>query len=110
MIVASKLTLDWSPEQISGWLKIQYPNNESTACAPRDHLPQFVHPGSRSVEKGADSTPPVQAAYTLPTDRTEPPSGPLEPTGRSFSRQSNCALAATIDGGEAHCNCAYAHG
>ena len=28
-IVASKLILDWSPEQISGWLKIQYPNDES---------------------------------------------------------------------------------
>jgi IS30 family transposase len=28
-IVASKLILDWSPEQVSGWLKIQYPNDES---------------------------------------------------------------------------------
>src|SRR6202521_4410531 len=28
-IVASKLILDWSPEQISGWLKIQYPQDES---------------------------------------------------------------------------------
>jgi IS30 family transposase len=28
-IVASKLILDWSPEQISGWLKNHYPNNES---------------------------------------------------------------------------------
>jgi IS30 family transposase len=28
-IVASKLVLDWSPEQISGWLKIQYPEDES---------------------------------------------------------------------------------
>jgi IS30 family transposase len=28
-MVASKLILDWSPEQISGWLKIHYPNNES---------------------------------------------------------------------------------
>jgi IS30 family transposase len=28
-IVASKLTLDWSPEQISGWLKIPHPENES---------------------------------------------------------------------------------
>jgi IS30 family transposase len=28
-IVASKLILDWSPEQISGWLKIQYPKDES---------------------------------------------------------------------------------
>jgi len=27
--VASKLTLDWSPEQISGWLKTQYPDDES---------------------------------------------------------------------------------
>jgi IS30 family transposase len=29
LIVASKLILDWSPEQISGWLKRRYPNNES---------------------------------------------------------------------------------
>ena len=28
-IVASKLILDWSPEQISGWLKIEYPEDES---------------------------------------------------------------------------------
>ena len=28
-IVASKLILDWSPEQISGWLKFDYPDDES---------------------------------------------------------------------------------
>ena len=28
-LVASKLILDWSPEQISGWLKLQYPDDES---------------------------------------------------------------------------------
>jgi IS30 family transposase len=28
-IVASKLILDWSPEQISGWLKIQYLDDKS---------------------------------------------------------------------------------
>jgi len=28
-MVASKLIRDWSPEQISGWLKTRYPNNES---------------------------------------------------------------------------------
>jgi Helix-turn-helix domain len=28
-IVASKLILDWSPEQISAWLKVRYPSNES---------------------------------------------------------------------------------
>jgi IS30 family transposase len=29
LIVAGKLILDWSPEQISGWLKRRYPSNES---------------------------------------------------------------------------------
>src|SRR6202041_839600 len=28
-IVAGKLILDWSPEQISGWLKIQFPDDAS---------------------------------------------------------------------------------
>jgi IS30 family transposase len=28
-VVASKLIRDWSPEQISGWLKIRYPDDES---------------------------------------------------------------------------------
>src|SRR5215469_17588698 len=28
-IVAGKLSLDWSPEQISGWLKAQYPHDQS---------------------------------------------------------------------------------
>jgi transposase, IS30 family len=32
-VVASKLILDWSPEQISGWLKTRYPNNESMHVA-----------------------------------------------------------------------------
>jgi IS30 family transposase len=28
-LVTSKLMLDWSPEQISGWLKTEYPADES---------------------------------------------------------------------------------
>src|SRR5262249_21770194 len=32
-IVASKLILDWSPEQISGWLKAEYPDNESMSVS-----------------------------------------------------------------------------
>lgn len=28
-IVASKLALDWSPEQISGWLKVRFPHDET---------------------------------------------------------------------------------
>ena len=33
-IVASKLILDWSPEQISAWLKVHYPSNEALAACP----------------------------------------------------------------------------
>ena len=33
-IVVSKLILDWSPEQISGWLKSQYPKNENLRVSP----------------------------------------------------------------------------
>jgi IS30 family transposase len=32
-IVASKLIQDWSPEQISGWLKTQYPDDESLSVS-----------------------------------------------------------------------------
>ena len=32
-IVASKLILDWSPEQISGWLKTHYPDDESMSVS-----------------------------------------------------------------------------
>ena len=28
-VVASKLMQDWSPQQVSGWLKMEYPNDES---------------------------------------------------------------------------------
>jgi len=28
-MVASKLILDWSPEQIAGWLKSEYPGHKS---------------------------------------------------------------------------------
>jgi IS30 family transposase len=33
-IVASKLKRFWSPEQISGWLKLKYPNNKSLYVSP----------------------------------------------------------------------------
>src|SRR6202165_5679703 len=32
-IVAGKLILDWSPEQVSGWLKSQYPEDERMRVA-----------------------------------------------------------------------------
>jgi IS30 family transposase len=33
-LVAGKLKLDWSPQQISGWLKAQFPDDESLRVSP----------------------------------------------------------------------------
>ena len=68
-IVASKLILDWSPEQIS---MVEGPLSQQRehACVPRNHLPQLIHPGPGSAEKRADSAPQVQAAYTSLTTRS----------------------------------------
>jgi hypothetical protein len=37
-IVASKLIRDWSPEQISGWLKLQYPDDGACACPTKPSI------------------------------------------------------------------------
>ena len=52
-IVADKLRLLWSPEQIAGWLKHTYPRDESHQRVTRDHLPQPLHPGAWRLEEGA---------------------------------------------------------
>ena len=43
-IVASKLILDWSPEQISGWLKTQYPDDGSMRMSHETHVTLGVEP------------------------------------------------------------------
>ena len=63
-IVASKLILDWSPKQISGWLKNQHPDDESNARVPRNHLPKPVHSSPWSAEKGAAGPLAIQAPHT----------------------------------------------
>ena len=40
-VVASKLILDWSPEQISGWLKTHYPDDESMRDDQNSEPPQY---------------------------------------------------------------------
>jgi IS30 family transposase len=43
-IVASKLILDWSPEQISGWLKTEYPDDESMRVSHESiYRSLFIH-------------------------------------------------------------------
>ena len=46
-IVASKLLLDWSPEQVSGWLKTQYPDDESMRVS---HETIYLACSSKSAE------------------------------------------------------------
>src|SRR5262249_2445683 len=58
-LVASKLCLEWSPEQIAGWLKRAYPNDATYQVSHETILP--VHPGPRRSEEGAPS---ALAAYT----------------------------------------------
>ena len=61
-IAASKLVLDWSPEQISGWLKTQDSDDRSMRVS-HETIYQPVHSSARSAEKGADGPPAVEAAY-----------------------------------------------
>ena len=64
-IVASKLMLDWSPKQTSGWLKTQYiPMMRACVCPTKPFLPQPVHSSPWSAEKGATGGPAIQASHT----------------------------------------------
>jgi transposase, IS30 family len=47
-VVAQKLADRWSPQQIAGWLKTTYPDNQQMQVS-REHLPDPVHPVSRGV-------------------------------------------------------------
>jgi IS30 family transposase len=50
-VVASKLILDWSPEQIAGWLKALYPHNES--MAGRNKFEKHLGGGDECEYQGA---------------------------------------------------------
>jgi hypothetical protein len=46
-IVVSKLILDWSPEQISKWLKVHYPRTRACVCPTKPSIAAY---SSRPVE------------------------------------------------------------
>jgi hypothetical protein len=50
-IVASKLMQDWSPEQISGWLKQSYPDDESLRVHRPIETTPFLRAYGVSVEE-----------------------------------------------------------
>ena len=45
-VVATKLKMNWSPEQISGWLKQKFSNNKSMQIS-HETIPQFIYTGTR---------------------------------------------------------------
>jgi len=51
-VVAAKLKLQWSPEQISGWLKHVYAVNQGPSGVTRDDLSEPLYSSSRRPEKG----------------------------------------------------------
>jgi IS30 family transposase len=53
-LVSSKLCLEWSPEQIAGWLKRSYPNDKAHQVSHESIYSQPVYPGARGSEEGAD--------------------------------------------------------
>jgi hypothetical protein len=62
-IVASKLILDWSPKQISGWLKTQYPNDESLRVSHETIYRSLFIQAPWSAEKGAAGDQGTQQKY-----------------------------------------------
>jgi IS30 family transposase len=61
--VASKLILDWSPEQISGWLKTRYPNHPSMRVSHETIYRSLFIQARGGTEKRADGLPALEEAY-----------------------------------------------
>ena len=65
--VAQKLALQWSPQQISGWLKQEFPTHQDMQILTK-HLSQPLHPDPRRAEEGADGAVAYCAADASPQE------------------------------------------
>jgi len=63
-MVASKLILDWSPEQIAGWLKIQYPDDESMRVSHETIYRSLFIQARGVLKKELMRAPAIQAPHT----------------------------------------------
>jgi IS30 family transposase len=63
-IVASKLIQDWSPEQISGWLKTQYPDDESLRMSHESIYRSLFIQVRGVLKKELALAPAIQAPHT----------------------------------------------
>src|ERR1700736_6796201 len=59
--VAGKLRLDWSPEQIAGWLKRTHPEDGCYQVSHEDHLSQPVCPSPRRAQERAAEPSSIEA-------------------------------------------------
>ena len=66
--VAQKLALQWSPQQISGWLKQEFPTPPRHADISRSDLSQPLHPDPGRAEEGADGAVAYCAADASPQE------------------------------------------
>ena len=78
--VAQKLALQWSPEQIAGWLKYEFPADQTMRVSHETIYLTFVHPGAGGVEGGARGAP-ADASASEPSGQRqqsarEPRTGP----------------------------------
>ncbi len=62
-IVASKLILDWSPKQISGWLKTPYPDDESMRVSHQTIYRSLFLQARGALKRSCWSTCDPSAAY-----------------------------------------------
>src|SRR6185312_13590481 len=60
--VVRKLELNWSPEQISGWLKRAYPETEAWRVSHETIYRSLYVPGPRRAEERADGASAVPTA------------------------------------------------
>jgi IS30 family transposase len=94
-IVAGKLILDWSPEQISGCLKMQYPRTRACACPTKPFTAAYSIQARGVLKKRGDSASTVQASHTplaaLSYPRAVPRSDRLGSAAATKTRTGCCA-------------------
>ena len=73
--VATTLALEWSPQQIAGWLRQAYPDDPTIAGVARDDLSQPVCAEPRRAQEGADDPLPAAADLSTAEGRGGHPGG-----------------------------------
>ena len=82
-LVQAKLELEWSPEQISGWLRLTHPDRPSWQVCHETIYQALYHGATRGLSRRTD-----QAAAYRPAAAQAPPHAPTN--GRRGSSLRRC--------------------